>query len=505
MLGNLDVQLDEELARYRRQNGRRGGQTNLNRQNPLPQVPLTPLPVVDETVAALPTAKTGKLSTAASTEPDVTSSPTSSYSQAVHTTPDLSIAGLPLAIASEPNSPSTAPYALPPKVAMLNVHPQTDDRMVDSTASSADLVADSRDAWEPDDYLESSEHLLQSLADEEVELRTSQEPGMLQSLLTPLGIGSMLLLLLSSVTFGYLLMNPSSMSFLSLGANQQTSAPNLATGSDSAGTSGVPNAAVTGQEVSPNLSAQEFPEVNLDTLSTLPKTTAIAPSNAPLTDASALGTGSSVATTPAASPGLNSRPDPSGSQSVSRASASTNSATSSSRTSQATASTASPSSRARTVDTPSQQTRPRRAAAPARTATSSSRPPAANATNGRTSSPAPSPQRVATQPSQPRSQAPAPTVATAPRVPAVVTPAPSRSTPDSTASPSAALTYYYVVMDFSGDRSLEQARQVVGDAFLRNFSDGAKIQFGRFADRERASALARDLQSQGISARVYQP
>jgi len=60
-------------------------------------------------------------------------------------------------------------------------------------------------------------------------------------------------------------------------------------------------------------------------------------------------------------------------------------------------------------------------------------------------------------------------------------------------------------MDFSGDRSLEQARQVVGDAFLRNFSDGAKIQFGRFADRERASALARDLQSQGISARVYQP
>lgn len=475
MLGNLDVQLDEELARYRRQNGRREGQPGFPRQNHPSPIQETLPPLAAETTAPTQTA----------------------YRDA-----GLGAAGVPLAIASDLDpSPST--------LATLNVPPQTADELAKpSTDLSADVSAKAEDAWGPDAYLESSEHLLHSLGDEEVDLRTSQESGMLQSLLTPLGIGSMLLLLLSSLTFGYLLMNPSSMSFLGLGAKQQTPAPNLATGGEVAGASGMSNAA-TGQNLSPNLSAQEFPDVTLDTLSTLPKTTTTDPASPAFTDLPPSGTGSAVAPRPGT--GLGVPPTSSASQAITSAPASTNSAPSSARTSQSTDSTRSPSPRSSSnADTPSQRTRPRGTtvpASPARPATSStataSRRPAATATSGRSpSTPAASPQR-ATSP-QPRPQSSTPTVAAAPRTPAVA-PAPRSSTPASTAPSTAAPVYFYVVMDFSGDRSLEQARQVVGDAFLRNFSDGAKIQFGRFVDRERAIALARNLQSQGVSARVYQP
>jgi len=463
MLGNLDVQLDEELARYRRQNGRRGGQPGFPRQSHPSPIQDTPPPAAEQTT--VPT-------------------------QAAYRDAGLGGAGLPLAIASDFDpSPST--------LATLNVQPQTADELAKPSADlSADVSAKSEDAWGPDTYLESSEHLLHSLADEAVELRASQESGMLQSLLTPLGIGSMLLLLLSSLTFGYLLMNPSSMSFLGLGANQQTPAPNLGLGGEVAGTSGVTNAA-TGQDLSPNLSVQEFPDVNLDTLSTLPKTTTADPASPAFTGSSPSGTGSAVAPSPGTGLGVPSTS--SASPAITSAPASTNSA----RTSQSTASTRSPSPRSSSnTDTSSQRTRPRGTtvpASPARPATSSttasSRRPAASVTSRRSpSTPAASP--------QPRS--PTPNVATAPRSP-VVAPSPRSSTPASTVPSTAAPVYFYVVMDFSGDRSLEQARQVVGDAFLRNFSDGAKIQFGRFVDRERAIALARDLQSQGVSARVYQP
>jgi len=469
MLGNLDVQLDEELARYRRQNGRRGGQPGFPRQSHPSPIQDTPPPAAEQTTAPTQTA----------------------YRDA-----GLGGAGLPLAIASDLDpSPST--------LATLNVQPQTADELARHSADlSADVSAKSEDAWGPDAYLESSEHLLHSLGDEAVELRASQESGMLQSLLTPLGIGSMLLLLLSSLTFGYLLMNPSSMSFLGLGANQQTPAPNLAPGGEVAGTAGVTNAA-TGQDLSPNLSAQEFPDVNLDTLSTLPKTTTTDPASPAFTGLSPSGTGSAVAPSPGTELGVPSIL--SASPATTSAPASTNSAPNSARTSQSTASTLSPSPRSSSnTDTPSQRTRPRGTtvpASPARPATSSttasSRRPAASATSRRSPSP------PAASP-QPRPQSPTPTVATAPRAP-VVAPSPRSSTPASTAPSTAAPVYFYVVMDFSGDRSLERARQVVGDAFLRNFSDGAKIQFGRFVDRERAIALTRDLQSQGVSARVYQP
>jgi len=67
-------------------------------------------------------------------------------------------------------------------------------------------------------------------------------------------------------------------------------------------------------------------------------------------------------------------------------------------------------------------------------------------------------------------------------------------------------TYYYVVTDYSGDASLNDAREAVGDAYVRNFPDaGAQVQFGAFTDSAGAESLLNELQRQGISAEIYQP
>ena len=66
----------------------------------------------------------------------------------------------------------------------------------------------------PNDYLESSEELLRTLAQEEA--GAEQERSSIESLLTPLGIGSMMLMLIGSGMFGYLVMNPST--FTALGS-----------------------------------------------------------------------------------------------------------------------------------------------------------------------------------------------------------------------------------------------------------------------------------------------
>ena len=65
-----------------------------------------------------------------------------------------------------------------------------------------------------EDYLESSEELLRSLAQEEAD--ADSERSGLENLMTPFGIGSMLLLLMASGMFGYLVMNPAT--FASIGS-----------------------------------------------------------------------------------------------------------------------------------------------------------------------------------------------------------------------------------------------------------------------------------------------
>jgi hypothetical protein len=111
---------------------------------------------------------------------------------------------------------------------------------------------------ELDDYLASSEELLRSLSEEEAKVEAEQ--GFMQSLVTPLGVGSMLLLLLSSAMFGYVVTNPTSLTnlFADRDNTAQPAAPIAI----------APNPGST-DAPQPNLANKEFKDLNLNTLGSL--------------------------------------------------------------------------------------------------------------------------------------------------------------------------------------------------------------------------------------------
>ncbi|PSR16769.1 hypothetical protein C8255_16050 [filamentous cyanobacterium CCP3] len=102
------------------------------------------------------------------------------------------------------------------------------------------------------------------------------------------------------------------------------------------------------------------------------------------------------------------------------------------------------------------------------------------------------------QPPQPLSRNSAPSAPPA-APPAVAPPAPI------TQAPLQAAPSYYVVTDYSGASSLESARGAVGDAYVRNFSSGTRIQMGAFSQESSARNLQQQLESQGIPAQVISP
>ncbi|MER3434534.1 MAG: hypothetical protein C4288_14195 [Leptolyngbya sp. ERB_1_1] len=151
-----------------------------------------------------------------------------------------------------------------PASAMIPYEPET-------AGAALFELANPEDQSPPDDYLESSEQLLKSLKREEAKVEV--ERGFLQSLSTPLGIASMLTLLLSSAMLGYVIMNPSILSEIA----QQTAQPEVAETPGSGQTSAT-------LANSPPLDHDEFSELGLDTLSVLKSKSAplsIAPSPIP--------------------------------------------------------------------------------------------------------------------------------------------------------------------------------------------------------------------------------
>jgi len=166
-LGSLDVQIEEELARYRKQR---------------------------KVQPVMPASRIGQ-------------KPTPLPLEVVHL--DFPPQGTPLELPLE----ETAAKALPESIV-------TEANLISSSASSqnSQLTPNSQHGeTPPENYLESSEQLLKSLTEsgqqggaapvgdveEETEVATLAD-----HLLTPLGVGSMLLLLLSSASLGYLLLNP---------------------------------------------------------------------------------------------------------------------------------------------------------------------------------------------------------------------------------------------------------------------------------------------------------
>ncbi len=117
---------------------------------------------------------------------------------------------------------------------------------------------------EPDDYLESSEALLRSLTDEQ---QSPEQPSNSNdNFLSPLGIGSMLLLLVASITLGYVVLNPPSQGWSALNPRRlfpTNSSPNSGENTEEVGNNiqPQPRPELTPIPKHPNLAAKEFPEV----------------------------------------------------------------------------------------------------------------------------------------------------------------------------------------------------------------------------------------------------
>lgn len=113
----------------------------------------------------------------------------------------------------------------------------------------------------PDDYLESSEALLRSLAEEQP--KTHKQTNSSDSLLSPLGIGSILLLLVSSLTLGYVVFNPKTLPQFNLSGLFKRKAELNAENTEFAekNIKNVAQPPLTPIPKYPNLATDEFPEV----------------------------------------------------------------------------------------------------------------------------------------------------------------------------------------------------------------------------------------------------
>lgn len=268
--------------------------------------------------------------------------------------------------------------------------------------------------------------------------------------LTPLGLGALLLLLVSSAGLGFLLVNPTAASnlfqqtplarfFPSEELDEEITADGEVLDEESA--------AIAPEEppltpLSPDLSQREFSDLELNSLSTLPS------SSTSLVE-------TAETTRPNLRAGQSERLDDGRASVASRDAAGTPQ---------------------RINQMPTTTTPAPRPAAPVYQA------------------PAPTPTvEQATQPAPPiesRAQ-PTPPVAAAPSTSETTSQAPQSS--------------YYVVTDYTGDPSLDDARTVVQDAYVRNFDTGARIQLGAFSNQAGATELTEVLRDQGIEAEVYEP
>ena len=329
----------------------------------------------------------------------------------------------------------------------------------------------------PEDYLDSTEALLGSLPDgAQGPEDTEYSPSFLRQLTTPLGIGAMLLLLVSSAGFGYLVTSPEAVQHLANNPiTRRFQADPTPTEEDTLDGPVAADGTVSQEDSGfeppgPDLSEQEFKSLDLNRISTLPSSS----SNSVTQDTSV--TGQPLGETRPGNLGTPSRPGEPGSTSTP---------------------VGSEVLRAAVVTAPGTAARPRpttpqTTVAPSRVNTA----PVAAPPAQRVAPPAP-----IARPPQPLAANPAPAAPPAPLSrPAVAPPAPITQ-----AAPAAAAPSYYVVTDYTGAQSLESARGAVGDAYVRNFSNGTRIQMGVFSQESSARNLVNQLQGQGIPAQVITP
>jgi hypothetical protein len=438
---SLNLNLDDELRRYRQsQSG----------QSPAPVTPARlqlrqqrkPLDLIAVKVAA-------NAADEPATAPGVASPPTPRLQEI-------------LGQASVPNS-----QAYPPTTAVNQVR-----------LSHGGTLTTYRAA--PEEYYESSEALLGSLPNGEQATRSRrrrEEPeyaaSPLRQLFTPLGMGALLLLLVGSAGFGYLVTSPETAQYITDNpiTRQLKGEPTDAeTGVALGEANGESEAGF--QPMGPDLSEKEFMSLDLSSISTLPSEES---------DPGVQTTSIELQPEAGGRPG---QPNPAGSPAAADAT----------RSALLRAEIVSAPGRSTASAAPSASTRP--ASTPAQRSTS----PSAPATASASTTPAAVVPAPIVRPPQPlaRSSAPAPVTQAPPA--RVAPPAPITQVPQQAAAPN-----YYVVTNYNGAQSLEAARGVVGDAYVRNFSNGTRIQMGAFSQASSAQNLVNQLQQQGIPAQVVTP
>jgi hypothetical protein len=314
------------------------------------------------------------------------------------------------------------------------------------------------------------------------DLDLTPEDSLLDTLLTPLGIGSMLLLLVSSATLGFAMMNPANLSFLANIGKSKSAVTATATANAEPGVSATDSAA--------NPLGDRIDTLNLSNLSVLPSGSkqgslpAAPPSTlagAPNPDAAALAKAQTSTTVPT----LPTAPNLAGSLSQSLSTVPIyNTPPAIPDISEAAISApsyAAPSYAEPSYSAPSYS-------APSYSAPSYSAPP-------RISYVAPAP-RAATPPA----------ASPEPYTPPPAAPLPAESTAPETivrseAAPTDLDRAYHVDTPYLGDPVLGQAREEAPDAYVYNGDEGTNIR-ASFATEAEAESYSQKLEDQGLSTSV---
>lgn len=242
-LASLEVQLDQELTRYRR--ARKGfKQTKqFGVESYTPNQPQM-LNGMAETL--------GKFQP---TLPEIKTNAISPESPVLKTDNQQEISHFPV---------SSIPESGKIKVPADDPSPKSISSIVPTKAQATEnetIIPTEHASAHPDDYLESSEALLRSLKEEEAEPKKLSASS--DSLISPVGIGSMLLLLLASLTLGYVVFNPKTLPQLNLGKLFNSGSPTNTENTAITESNVLPIAQpeITPIPKRPNLAAREFPQV----------------------------------------------------------------------------------------------------------------------------------------------------------------------------------------------------------------------------------------------------
>ncbi|MEH2249824.1 hypothetical protein [Nostoc sp.] len=273
-LASLEVPLDQELARYRRtrtglvsSNQSRVASYMSSQSQPLTAIPTTsgttqssvteiktnvpPAPIPVNNQGTPPAPATAKIDVAPASSvavnPEINPAPATAKTEELNNLNVTSTSDLAKTQTQLPPPPPNFSSSIVPAV-------------VKDTKSENLLQLDDTPKH-PDDYLESSEALLRSLTEEQAE--TKKPSNSSDSLLSPLGIGSMLLLLVASLTLGYVVFNPKSLSQWNIGKLFNGNSSPAPENTEEVGSNVQPQIQPPSSSIPkyPNLAAQEFPEV----------------------------------------------------------------------------------------------------------------------------------------------------------------------------------------------------------------------------------------------------